>query len=71
MRHKVSNQVWDSICSIDKTKLCEDIAFFENKLEQVGCPGNDLYKNAMVNAFKGLIVANKQQLSKISSIVAN
>ncbi len=70
MRHEVSNQVWDSICTIDKTKLCEEIAFFEDRLQQVGYPGNDLYKNAMANAFKGLIFANKQQLSKISSIIA-
>lgn len=70
MRQEVSSQVWDSICTIDKTKLSEEIAFFEDKLEKVGYPGNDLYKNAMVNAFKGLISANRQQLTKISSIVA-
>ena len=70
MRQEVSSQVWDSICAIDKTKLREDIAFFEDKLQKVGYPGNDLYKNAMVNAFKGLIYANRQQLSKISSIIA-
>ena len=70
MRHEVSSNVWDSVCSYDKAKLCEEIAFFEDKLQQVGYPGNDLYKNAMVNAFKGLIFANKQKLSKISSMVA-
>lgn len=66
MRHEVSGQAWDSFSCGDKAKLCKEIAFFEDRLMEVGYPGTDLYKKAVVNAFKGLIHVNKQQLLRIS-----
>lgn len=66
MKQEVLGQIWDSFSCGDKTKLNEEIAFFEDKLMEVGYPGTDLYKTAVVNAFKGLIHVNKQQLLRIT-----
>ncbi len=50
------------LSGIDEEKIHEEIAFFENKLEQVGVPGDDLYKKALVNAFQGLLDSCRDQL---------
>ncbi|THB67411.1 MAG: hypothetical protein D6B27_04545 [Gammaproteobacteria bacterium] len=42
--------------------LQSDIEFFEKKLNQIGNPGDDLYKNAAVHVFRDLIGVTRRKL---------
>ena len=51
-------------------QLTLEIAELEGKLEEIGQPGNDLYKRAIANVYRGLICVCKDQLSIIRSAEA-
>ena len=54
----------------DEAELTKEIAQLETKLDRIGQPGNDLYKRAVANVYRGLISVCKDQLSVIKSAEA-
>lgn len=59
-----------SVSRMTENELYEEIGELEQKLSQVGQPGNDLYKRAVANVYRGLICVCKDQLSIIKSAEA-